>query len=341
MNGAIDLSTRYLGLDLAHPVVPSASPLSQTLDGIRRMEDAGASAVVMYSLFEEQITHESLSIDHYMSYGAESFAEALSYFPEPEDYNVGPDGYLELIRDAKAAVDIPIIGSLNGASPGGWTHYAKMIQEAGADALELNIYHVATDPTMSGEDVERLYLDVLRDVREMVTIPLAVKLSPYFSSMAHMAQRLARSGADGLVLFNRFYQPDFDLESLEVGPHLVLSDSDELRLPLRWIAILYGRVQADFALTSGVHTHLDVLKGVMAGANVTMLASELLKSGIWRITDIVEDLKAWMTEREYASIAQMRGSMSQQHVGDPAAFERANYMRTLQSFRLDPTGLMV
>lgn len=341
MNGAIDLSTRYLGLDLAHPVVPSASPLSQSLDGIRRMEDAGASAVVMYSLFEEQITHESLSLDHYMTYGSESNAEALSYFPEPEAYNVGPDGYLELVREAKAAVDIPIIGSLNGASPGGWTHYAKMIQEAGADALELNIYHVATDPTMTGEDVERLYLDVLRDVREMVSIPLAVKLSPYFSSMAYMAQRLARSGADGLVLFNRFYQPDFDLENLEVGPHLVLSDSDELRLPLRWIAILYGRVQADFGLTSGVHTHLDVLKGVMAGANVTMLASELLKSGVWRITDIVEDLEAWMTEREYASIAQMRGSMSQQHVGDPAAFERANYMRTLQSFRLDPTGLMV
>ncbi len=341
MNGAIDLSTRYLGLDLAHPVVPSASPLSQTLDGIRRMEDAGASAVVMYSLFEEQITQDSLSLEHYMTYGSESYAEALSYFPEPESYNVGPDGYLELIRDAKASVDIPIIGSLNGASPGGWTHYAKLIQDAGADALELNIYHVATDPTMTGDDIERLYLDVLRDVREMVTIPLAVKLSPYFSSMANMAQRLTRSGANGLVLFNRFYQPDFDLENLEVGPHLVLSDSEELRLPLRWIAILYGRVQTDFALTSGVHTHLDVLKGVMAGAGVTMLASELLKSGIWRITDILEDMKAWMTEREYASVAQMRGSMSQQHVSDPAAFERANYMRTLQSFRLDPTGLMV
>ena len=341
MNGTVDLSTRYLGLDLAHPLVPSASPLSQTLDGIRRMEDAGASAVVMYSLFEEQITHESLSLEHYLSYGSESYAEALSYFPEPQDYNVGPDGYLELTRDAKASVDIPIIGSLNGSSPGGWTHYAKLIQDAGADALELNIYHVATDPSMSGDDVERLYLDVLRDVREMVSIPLAVKLSPYFSSMANMAQRLARSGADGLVLFNRFYQPDFDLEALEVGPHLVLSDSDELRLPLRWIAILYGRVQADFALTSGVHTHLDVLKGLMAGANVTMLASELLKNGIWRITDIVEDLKAWMTEHEYASVAQMLGSMSQQHVADAAAFERANYMRTLQSFRLDPTGLMV
>ncbi|MEJ2289019.1 MAG: dihydroorotate dehydrogenase-like protein [Deinococcales bacterium] len=341
MNGTVDLSTRYLGLDLAHPLVPSASPLSQTLDGIRRMEDAGASAVVMYSLFEEQIAHESLSLEHYLSYGSESYAEALSYFPEPQDYNVGPDGYLELIRDAKASVDIPIIGSLNGASPGGWTHYAKLIQDAGADALELNIYHVATDPSMSGDDVERLYLDVLRDVREMVSIPLAVKLSPYFSSMANMAQRLARSGANGLVLFNRFYQPDFDLEALEVGPHLVLSDSDELRLPLRWIAILYGRVQADFALTSGVHTHLDVLKGLMAGANVTMLASELLKNGIWRITDIVEDIKAWMTEHEYGSVAQMLGSMSQQHVADAAAFERANYMRTLQSFRLDPTGLMV
>jgi len=341
MNAAIDLTTRYLGLELKHPIVPSASPLSQTLDGIRRMEDAGASAVVMYSLFEEQITHESLSLEHYLSYGAESHPEALSYFPEPAAFNVGPEGYLELIRDARAAVDIPIIGSLNGASPGGWTHYAKLIQEAGADALELNVYHVPTDPSVPGEDVERKYLDVLRDVREMVTIPLAVKLSPYFSNVANLAQRLARGGADGLTLFNRFYQPDFDLESLEVGPRLVLSGSDELRLPLRWIAILYGRITADFALTTGVHTHVDALKGLMAGASVTMLASELLRNGVWRITDIVEDMQAWMTEREYASVAQLRGSMSQQHVADPEAFERANYMRTLQSFRFDPTGLMI
>ncbi len=338
MSSTVDLRTRYLGLDLKHPVVPSASPLSQTLDGIRRLEDAGASAVVMYSLFEEQLTHESLSLEHYLSYGSESYAEALSYFPEPQDYNVGPDGYLDLIREAKAAVDIPIVGSLNGSSPGGWTHYAKLIEEAGADALELNIYHVATDPLQSGEAVEQLYLDVLRDVREMVSIPVAVKLSPFFSSMGHMAQKLARSGADGLVLFNRFYQPDFDLEALEVGPHLVLSDSNELRLPLRWIAILYGRVQADFALTTGVHDHIDVLKATMAGANVAMLASELLKNGVWRITDIVEAMTAWMVEHEYSSVAQMRGSMSQQHVADPDAFERANYMRTLQSFRFDPTG---
>ncbi len=340
MNG-IDLTTRYLGLDLAHPLVPSASPLSQTLDGIRRLEDAGASAVVMYSLFEEQIEHESLSLDHFLSYGAESHAEALSYFPEPQAFNVGPGGYLDLIRDAKGAVDIPIIGSLNGASPGGWTHYAKLIEEAGADALELNIYHIPTDPAVSGEDIERKYLDILRDVREMVRIPLSVKLSPYFSSMANMAQRLVRSGADGLALFNRFYQPDFDLEELEVGPHLVLSSSEELRLPLRWVAMLYGRVTADFALTSGVHTHTDVLKGLMAGASVTMMASELLRNGVWRITDILEDMQAWMLEREYVSVAQLKGSMSQQHVADPEAFERANYMKTLQSFRFDPTGLMI
>jgi dihydroorotate dehydrogenase (fumarate) len=341
MNGAVDMTTRYLGLDLKHPLVPSASPLSQTLDGIRRLEDAGASAVVMYSLFEEQIEHESLSLEHYLSYGTESYAEALSFFPEPEEFNVGPDGYLELIRAAKGAVDIPIIGSLNGASPGGWTHYAKLIQEAGADALELNIYHIATDPSLTGEDVERKYLDVLRDVRELVSIPVAVKLSPYFSSMANFGQRLARAGATGLVLFNRFYQPDFDLDTLEVGPHLVLSSSDELRLPLRWIAILYGRVTADFALTTGVHSHIDALKGIMAGASVTMLASELLRNGVWRLTDILEDMQAWMTEREYASVNQMKGSMSQQHVGDPEAFERANYMRTLQSFRFDPTGLLM
>jgi len=340
MSASVDLTTRYLGLDLKHPVVPSASPLSQSLDGIRRLEDAGASAVVMYSLFEEQLIHESLSLEHYLSYGAESFAEALSYFPEPQDYNVGPEGYLELIRQAKEAVDVPIIGSLNGTSPGGWTHYAKLIQEAGADALELNIYHVATDPSLSGDAVEQLYCDVLRDVREMVSIPVAVKLSPYFSSMGHMAHKLTRSGADGLVLFNRFYQPDFDLEELEVGPHLVLSSSDELRLPLRWIAILYGRIPADFALTTGVHNHLDVLKAMMAGANVAMLASELLKSGVWRITDIVDAMTLWMEEHEYVSVAQMRGSMSQQHVSDPDAFERANYMRTLQSFRFDPTGSM-
>lgn len=337
----MDLSTTYLGLNLNHPVVPSASPLSQSLDGIRRLEDAGAPAIVMYSLFEEQIVGESHLLDHYLTYGTESFAEALNYFPEMDNYNVGPEAYLDLIRNAKGAVDIPIIGSLNGASPGGWVEYARYIQEAGADALELNIYYVATDPMWSGAEVEQMYLDVVRAVKANVTIPVAVKVGPYFSSFANMAYRLAEAGADGLVIFNRFYQPDFDLEHLTVVPNLVLSSQHELRLPLRWVAILHGRVPADLAITSGVHTHEDVLKGMMAGAKVTLLASELLRHGIHRIAEIVNAMQRWMAEHEYESVAQMQGSMSQQNVADPAAFERANYMKVLQSWQFDPTGVLM
>jgi len=337
----MDLSTTYLGLKLKHPVVPSASPLSQSLDGIRRLADAGAAAIVMYSLFEEQIEGESHLLDHYLSYGTESSAEALSYFPEMDHYNVGPDAYLALIRQAKAAVDIPIIGSLNGVSMGGWLEYARHIQAAGADALELNIYQIATDPMVTGAAVEEIYLDIVRAVCAAVAIPVAVKVGPYFSSFANMAHRLSTAGAAGLVIFNRFYQPDFDLEQLTVTPNLVLSGPHELRLPLRWTAILYGRIAADLAITSGVHTHEDVLKGMMAGAKVTMMASELLRHGVQRIGQIVDAMQVWMEEHEYESIVQMQGSMSQQHVAEPAAFERANYMKVLQSWQADPTGALM
>lgn len=334
----MDLSTSYLGMRLKSPLVPSSSPLSESLDNIKLMEDSGASAVVMHSLFEEQLTHESRELDHYLSYFTESFPEALTWFPEAEDYIVGPEEYLERIRRAKESVDIPIIGSLNGVSTGGWIEYARDMQKAGADALELNIYYIPTDPRMTGNDVEQMYVDIIRDVKNNITIPLAVKLSPYFSAMANMAQRLADAGADGLVLFNRFYQPDLDLERLEVVPNLVLSNSTELRLPLRWVALLYGRVNVDYAITTGVHTHLDVIKSVMAGANVAMMASTLLKRGIQRLTTIRNELVFWMEKYQYESIEQMCGSMSQKHVSEPAAFERANYMKVLHSWRPDPTG---
>jgi dihydroorotate dehydrogenase (fumarate) len=337
----MDLSTTYLGLKLKHPVMPSASPLSQTLDGIRRLEDAGAPAIVMYSLFEEEIEGESHLLDHYLNFGTDSTAEALSYFPDLARYNVGPDAYIRAIQNAKAAVDVPIIGSLNGISTGGWVNYARHIENAGADALELNIYFIATDMHTSAAAVEERYLDVVRAVTSQVRIPVAVKVGPYFSSFANMALRLANEGADGLVLFNRFYQPDLDLASLSVVPNLVLSSRHELRLPLRWIAMLHGRVPTDLALTSGVHSHEDVLKGLMAGAKVTMLASELLRNGIGRIGEIVRDLERWLEEHEYESVAQMQGSMSQQNVADPGAFERANYMKVLQSWRADPNGVLL
>ena len=337
----VDLSTTYLGLKLKHPVVPSASPLSDGMDRIRRLEDAGASAIILYSLFEEQIVGESHLLDHYLSYGAESFAEALDYFPEMDSYNVGPGGYLDLIRRAKEATDIPIIASLNGVSTGGWVEYARMMEEAGADALELNIYYVATDPAMSGADVEQMYLDVVHDVRSNLRIPLAVKVGPHFSSFANMAMKFAKVGASGLVVFNRFYQPDFDLEQLEVAPNLALSSAWEMRLPLRWVSILYGRVPVDFAITSGVHTYEDVLKGVMAGASVTMMASELLRNGVQRINLVVHEVERWLEEHEYVSISQAQGSMSQRNVAEPAAFERANYMKVLKSWKYDPTGVLM
>ena len=337
----INLSTSYMGMTLKNPIVPSASPLSENLDTIRRMEDAGAAAIVMYSLFEEQITHESRQLDHYLSYGVESFAESLNYFPDLERYHVGPEAYLNLIGRAKMVTDIPIIGSLNGVSTGGWIEYATKIEQAGADALELNIYYIPTDIGMPGTEVEQMYLDVVLDVKKSISLPVAVKLSPYFSATANMAYRLAEAGADALVLFNRFYQPDFDLTTLEVTPHLVLSNSHEMRLPLRWVSILYGRVPTDFAITSGVHTYEDVLKGLMAGAKVTMMTSELLQNGLQRIGEILAEMVNWMEEYEYQSVAQMQGSMSQQNVAEPAAFERANYMKVLHSWRPDPTGQFI
>jgi dihydroorotate dehydrogenase (fumarate) len=329
----MDLTTYYMGLKLRHPIVASSSPLSHTVEGIKRLEDAGASAVVMYSLFEEQVSLESYYIDHYLSHGTESYSEAVTYFPDLLHYNQGPDAYIELISRAKEKVDIPIIGSLNGISPGGWIEYASLIEEAGADALELNVYFIPTSAEMSSEDVENVYTDILRSVKKAVSIPVAMKLSPYFSSTPHMARQLSEWGADALVLFNRFYQPDFDLEKLEVVPRLVLSNSDELRLPLTWVAILYGRVAVDFAITSGIHTHTDVLKALMAGANVTMMASELLQNGMKRIGQILEGMKEWMEQHEYSTVRQMIGSMSQQHVTEPTAFERANYMKMLDAYR--------
>ena len=329
----MSLATNYLGLMLKNPIVASSSPLSHNVDSIRRLEDAGASAVVMYSLFEEQITFDSYYIDYHLTHAVDSYAESLSYFPEMQGYNVWPEEYMNLIRRAKQAVDIPIIGSLNGVSEGGWTDYAALMEDAGADAVELNVYYVATNPQISSIEVERIYLDILSAVKQTVSIPVAMKLSPYFTSTANMARRLVEREADGLVLFNRFYQPDFDLETLEVVPRLALSNSNELRLPLRWVAILYGRLLTDLAITSGIHNTEDVIKALMAGAKVTMMASELLQNGIRRIGQILNGLTRWMAEHEYESVMQMIGSMSQQHCAEPAAFERANYMKTLASYR--------
>ncbi len=328
----VDLSTSYLGLSLKNPVIASASPISKKLDGFRKLEDAGASAVVMYSLFEEQIVHESLALDHFLNRGTDTYAESLTYFPDLQNYNVGPEDYLELIRKAKAAVSIPVIGSLNGVSTGGWIDYAKRIEQAGADALELNMYYLATDINLTSQELEQNYVDLVKEVRGQVKIPLAVKLSPYFTALPNLANRLTQVGAKGLVMFNRFIQPDLDIETLEVTPNLILSNSNELRLPLRWIAILYGRIQADLALTTGVHSAQDVLKAVMAGASGAMLTSALLMHGTKRITEILNDMQMWMETFEYSSVQQMKGSMSQRAVAEPAAFERANYMKALSSF---------
>ena len=329
----MDLTTTYMGLALKNPIVPSSSPLSHSVDGIKRLEDAGASAVVMYSLFEEQIEQDTQLLDHYFRHGADSHAEALSYFPNMDAYNVEPEAYVELIRKAKASVGIPIIGSLNGASTGGWVRYARSLEQAGADALEVNVYYVPTDQDMRSDEVEQRYVDILCDVKRAVRIPVAMKLSPFFSAPAYVAKRLVLSGASALVLFNRFYQPDLDLESLSVIPRLKLSDSDELRLPLRWVAILHGRMAVDFAISTGMHTTEDVLKGLMAGAKVTMMASELLQNGVDRIGQILRGLQVWMEEHDYESVQQMQGSMSQMHVSQPDAFERANYMKVLDSWR--------
>jgi len=330
----IDLSTSYLGLTLRSPLVASAGPLSESLDNIRRMEDAGAGAVVLHSLFEEQITLESQQLDQHLSHGTESFAESLTYFPDMRDYNLGPDAYLDHVRRAKAAVGIPVIGSLNGVSTGGWISYAKKIQQAGADALELNVYYIPTDPALTAPEVEQMYVDLVRDVTRSVGIPVAVKLGHFWSAFANVAARLDGAGARGLVLFNRFYQPDFDLDNLEVVPSLTLSSSYELLLRLHWTAILYGHVRADLAVTGGVHTAEDVLKAMMAGARVAMMTSALLQRGIEHLGVVRDGLLAWMEAREYESIRQMQGSMSYRSVREPAAFERANYMKVLSSYAL-------
>jgi dihydroorotate dehydrogenase (fumarate) len=328
----MDLSTTYLGLELKNPLVASASPLSKKISTVQKLEQAGVGAIVMYSLFEEQIIHESLELDHYLTRGTESFAEALTYLPDTGTYSMGPDKYLDHLSAVKKAVSVPVIGSLNGVSKGGWVRYARYIQEAGADALELNLYYLATDPDLKSQDLEAAQIDLVKEVKSAITIPLAIKLSPFATSLANITRRLVEAGANGLVLFNRFYQPDFDLEELEVVPNLELSTSSDLRLPLRWISILFGQIDADFALTSGVHTSKDVLKSMMAGAKVAMMASELLHNGVQRVPAILAELQKWMQEHEYESIKQMQGSMSQQSVAEPAAFERANYMKVLNSW---------
>ena len=327
-----DLTTTYLGLSLKNPLVASASPLSKKMESVRQLEAAGVSAIVMYSLFEEQIIQESLKLHRDLTRGIDSYAEALTYLPDYGTYSIGPETYLDQLRKIKQAVSIPVIGSLNGVSTGGWIEYAQKIEQAGADALELNLYYLSTDPELSGAALEERYVTLVRDIRKQLRIPFAVKLSPFYTSLPHFSQKLVGAGADGLVLFNRFYQPDIDLEELDVVPNLVLSTSHELRLPLRWIAILYGRVQADFALTSGVHTAEDMVKAVMAGASVTMVASEFLQRGVNRAAEMLSDLDMWLDEHEYISISQMKGSMSQQAVAEPAAFERANYMAVLSSY---------
>ena len=329
----MNLTTHYMGFELKNPIVPSASPLTRSIDNFRHMEDAGAAAITMHSLFEEQIEFEAKQFEHFFGYGTESFAEALTYFPKLNEFGVGPDSYLELVHKAKQAVDIPVIASLNGVSDGGWIDYATKIQQAGADALEVNLYFLPTDPRVACGEVEQIYLDVLADVKRHVTIPVAMKIGPYFSSMPRIAYGLDAAGADALVLFNRFYQPDLDIEELTVGPHLVLSNSDELRLPLRWVAILYGHVACSLALTSGVHTVEDAVKAVMAGADIANTTSALLKHGIGHITTLVDGFARWMEEHEYDSVEMMKGSLSQRNVAEPAAFERANYMKTLRSYQ--------
>jgi dihydroorotate dehydrogenase (fumarate) len=327
----INLSTKYLGLDLRTPLVASASPLSQELDSIRRLEDAGASAIVLYSLFEEQLRHEAMELDERLDSGTESFAESITYFPRPAEFRLGPEGYLNHIRRAKEAVGIPIIASLNGATFGGWTQYARQMEQAGADALECNIYSIPTDMDKSSADVERSYIDIVQSVKSVVKIPVAVKISPFFSNMANMAKRLDEAGANGLVLFNRFYQPDIDLDSLEIVPNVLLSAPQALRLPLTWIGILFGKIKANLAATSGVHGPEDVIKMLMVGADVTMLCSTLLRNGVTHLRFIERGLYEWMDSHEYESVSQMKGSMSQLRCADPAAFERAQYMRAVKS----------
>lgn len=332
---SVDLSTQYLGMTLKNPLVASASPLTQHPGNFRKLEDAGVAAIVKHSLFEEQLRGETQELLYHLNQGTDSFAESLNYFPVPEEFVLGPDEYLDHIRGAKKAIDIPVIGSLNGYSKGGWLKYAKLIEEAGADALELNIYFIPTDMNKSSEVIEQEYLDIVKAVKANVTIPVAVKMSPFFTNMANMAKRIDDIGADGLVLFNRFYQPDIHLEELEITPHIILSTPHALRLPLRWIAILHGQLDASLAATSGIHSARDVLKMLMVGADVTMLCSVLLKSGMKQVGIILKEMEEWMAENEYKSVRQMKGSMSQKSCADPSAFERAQYTRALQTYLMD------
>lgn len=327
-----DLTTSYLGLELKTPLVASASPVCESVPNIRELEDAGVGAVVLPSLFEEQLELESNALDEDLSRGTESFPESQSVLPDLQTYNLGPDGYLDLISGAKEAVDIPVIASLNGVSPGGWAEYARLMAEAGADAIELNIYSIATEPTESAADVEKGYVELVRQIKRTVRVPVAVKLSPLFSAPANIATRLDEAGANGLVLFNRFYQPDFDIESLEVVPRLTLSHPDELLLRLHWVAILFDHVHADLAITGGVHSATDVVKCMMAGARVAMMASALLQRGIPHAASVLADFDRWLEDHQYDSVQQMCGSMSRRSVEDPTAFDRGNYMRVLSSY---------
>jgi dihydroorotate dehydrogenase (fumarate) len=328
----MNLTTRYLGFKLRTPLVPSASPLSEKIDNIKRMEDAGAPAVVFHSLFEEQVRRDHHELQYYLDQGTESYAESLSYFPDQAEFKVGPEAYLEHIAQAKAAVDIPIIGSLNGTTFGGWMTYAQQIEQAGADALELNIYSIPSDPEVSGEEIETSYLTILAAIKAQLKIPVAVKLSPFFTNFAQFARRVDRNGANALVLFNRFYQPDIELETLEISSNVLLSTPMAMRLPMRWIAMLYGRIGANLAATSGIHRATDALKMLMAGADVTMLCSILLRRGIDHIRVIEREMREWLEEHEYESVEQLKGSMSQKNCPDPSAFERAQYMRALQTY---------
>ena len=327
-----DTATKYMGIELKNPLVASASPLSRSFDNIRKMEDAGAAAVVLFSLFEEQLQHESAAMAYLLDSGTNSFAESLSYFPETDEHEVGPDNYLNLLRHASQSTDIPIIASLNGSSDEGWTKFAKQMEDAGAAAIELNVYHIPTDFSLSGNDIEARFIDVLKSVKKSVSIPVALKLSPFFSAMGNMAVEFDKAGADALVLFNRFYQPDIDIEKRDIHPSLELSDAHEIRLPLLWIAMLYNKLNASLAASRGVKNHTEIVKYIMAGADVVMTTSALLKEGIDYLATLNQELRDWMETNEYASITQLKGCMSQQNVADPEAYERANYIKTLESF---------
>ncbi len=327
----MDLSTNYLGMTLHNPLVISSSSISKNIDNIRQVEDLGASAVVLFSLFEEDILQSNQELDYHMNRGTDSFAEALNYFPDHHSFNTGPEEYLEHLRNAKAAVDIPVIASLNGSTEGGWVEYAKKLEEAGANALELNIYYIPSDPTISGAEVEQTYINILKSVKDVINIPVAIKLSPFFSNLANMAKQFEEAGANGLVLFNRFYRPDIDLENLEVSSSVLFSTPQAMRIPLCWIGLLYGRMSVDFAATSGILSTEDVLKMLMVGANVTMLCSTLYRHGLHHIQILEQEMRQWMEEHEYESVKQMQGSMSQIKCDSPSAFERAHYIQSISS----------